>query len=164
MTSGDRTEIEQFLFREARLLDERAFKEWESLWTDDGVYWVPAEHGDYDPSERISIIYDDRATLALRIARLTGSDAHAESPTPAACRVVSNVEIEPAILTGGRAEDIGVYSVFVAVTVRRGREQFWSGRVTHHLRRAETGDLLIAYKRVTLINCDTFLSHLPFLP
>ena len=34
--------VEQFLFQEARLLDERRFEEWLSLFSDDGVYWIPA--------------------------------------------------------------------------------------------------------------------------
>ena len=43
--------VEQFIFREARLQDEHAYEEWEALWTDDGVYWVPYG-GDDLPSGR----------------------------------------------------------------------------------------------------------------
>ena len=32
--------IAQFLYREARLLDERRYDDWQSLWTDDGMYWI----------------------------------------------------------------------------------------------------------------------------
>ena len=35
-------EVEQFLYREARLLDERRFHEWLTLFTDDVRYWMPA--------------------------------------------------------------------------------------------------------------------------
>ena len=34
--------VVDFLYREARLADEARYAEWEALWTDDGVYWVPA--------------------------------------------------------------------------------------------------------------------------
>ena len=34
-------EVQQFLFREARMLDERRFKEWVGLFTDDLLYWAP---------------------------------------------------------------------------------------------------------------------------
>ncbi|MGH7343256.1 MAG: nuclear transport factor 2 family protein, partial [Candidatus Rokuibacteriota bacterium] len=39
-------EIGQFLYREARLADEGEYDAWEALWTDDGVYWVPANGDD----------------------------------------------------------------------------------------------------------------------
>lgn len=34
-------QVEQFLFREASLLDERAFDGWLALWAENGRYWVP---------------------------------------------------------------------------------------------------------------------------
>ena len=40
-------EVEQFLYREARLLDERRFAEWLALLTDDIHYWVGARSNRY---------------------------------------------------------------------------------------------------------------------
>ena len=34
-------EVEQFLYHEARLLDERKFDDWLALLTDDIHYWMP---------------------------------------------------------------------------------------------------------------------------
>ena len=34
-------EVEQFLYHEARLLDERKFDDWLALLTDDVHYWMP---------------------------------------------------------------------------------------------------------------------------
>ena len=39
---ADRAEIEQFLYREARLLDTQQFEAWLDLFTEDACYWVPA--------------------------------------------------------------------------------------------------------------------------
>ena len=44
-----RTEVEDFLYREARLADENDYDGWEALWTDDAVYWVPADSAEIDP-------------------------------------------------------------------------------------------------------------------
>ena len=41
-------DVEQFLFYEARLADEHRYEEWERLWTDDALYWVPANGDDID--------------------------------------------------------------------------------------------------------------------
>src|SRR6476469_7417105 len=51
--------IEQFLFHEARLIDERRFAEWERLWDDEGIYWVPANGEGTDPDRDVSLIYDN---------------------------------------------------------------------------------------------------------
>lgn len=151
--------VEQFLFHEARLLDERRFEEWEALWTDDGVYWVPAQDDDYDPNTRVSIIFDDRETLAKRVRRLAGPDSHAEQPPPRTRRVISNVEIA----NGDDPGTLVVESNFVVVSYRREHQDTWAGRTTHHLRVA--GDQHeISFKKVVLVNCDSFLTHLPFLP
>ena len=53
--------VVEFLYREARLADEARYAEWLALWTDDGVYWVPATTDpDADPDTHISHIYDNR--------------------------------------------------------------------------------------------------------
>src|SRR5215218_6525084 len=44
----DIREVEQFLYREARFADESDYDSWEALWTDDGLYWVPAGNDDGD--------------------------------------------------------------------------------------------------------------------
>ncbi len=33
--------VSQFLYHEARLLDERRWEEWAGLFTEDGIYWAP---------------------------------------------------------------------------------------------------------------------------
>jgi benzoate/toluate 1,2-dioxygenase subunit beta len=45
---ADRAEIEQFLYKEARLLDTQKFEEWLDLFTEDACYWVPAGRDDID--------------------------------------------------------------------------------------------------------------------
>ena len=55
-----RVEIEEFLYREARLLDERRFEEWMNLFAEDGYYWVPAAPDQKDPYDGVSIFFDDR--------------------------------------------------------------------------------------------------------
>lgn len=70
MTADQRAvldEVTQFIYREARLQDEHQYDAWESLWTEDGVYWVPANGDDIDPEQQMSILYDNRSRIALRI-------------------------------------------------------------------------------------------------
>src|SRR5260370_21914116 len=54
-------EVEQFLYREARLLDERRFHDWLLLFTDDVRYWMASRSNRYPRSSKaISILDPDR--------------------------------------------------------------------------------------------------------
>ena len=66
-------EIEEFLFHEARLLDQRRFEDWMALYTDDATYWVPAKPDQQSPIDTISIYYDDRRMMETRVKRLRPS-------------------------------------------------------------------------------------------
>ena len=51
----DRARFEEFLIEEARLLDERRFREWMGLFSEDGTYWVPAVPGQASPFDQVSL-------------------------------------------------------------------------------------------------------------
>ena len=51
----DRAPFEEFLIHEARLLDERRFREWMELFTEDGTYWVPAVPDQASPLDQASL-------------------------------------------------------------------------------------------------------------
>ena len=78
-------EYEQFLIHESRLLDERRFRDWMALFTEDGSYWVPATIGQRSPYGQTSLFYDDLELMRTRIdvvpARLLTS-AHEPSAMP----------------------------------------------------------------------------------
>lgn len=86
--------LEAFLIEEAHFLDTGRFQDWLALWSPEGRYWMPCDHGETDTAFGSAIINDDRAALALRVARLAQANAHSVSPFPVACRMVSNVAIE----------------------------------------------------------------------
>ena len=78
--------VEQFLYREVRLLSELRLEEWLDLFTDDARYWMPArETVDWQPDAvaadgEMAFFDDDKAFMAARIERLRSSLAHAEQP------------------------------------------------------------------------------------
>ena len=97
--------VEQFLYREVRLLSERRYEEWLDLFTDDARYWMPArETIDGQPDAlwdegEMAYFDDDKEFLAARIERLRSSLAHAEQPPSRLRYFISNVEV--AALDGG---------------------------------------------------------------
>jgi len=153
----DYRRVENFLYREARLMDENAYAEWLALWADDALYWVPATDDDIDPETHVSTIYDDRARLEARIKRLSSGNAFSQDPKSRMRRVISNIEIEE-----GANGEITAYSNFVLTELRRGKQDVFAGRTIHKLRTA--GDAFkIFYKKVMLVNNDEFIDNLTFL-
>jgi benzoate/toluate 1,2-dioxygenase beta subunit len=153
----DRQRIENFLYREARLMDEHAYDEWLALWSDDALYWIPCNEDDFDPERHVSIVYENRARLEDRIARLKSGAAYAQDPKSRLSRVISNVEI-----ADGEGAEVNVRSTFNVTALRRGRMDIFAGRAIHKLR-PEGDNFKIAYKKVLLINNDVVINNLTFL-
>lgn len=153
----DRHQIENFLYREARLMDENAYDEWLALWADEALYWVPANADDIDPLRHVSIVYEDKVHLEDRIERLKSGAAYAQDPKSRMRRVIANIEIEE----GGQGEVI-VYSNFNLTELRRSQQRTFAGRTIHKLRPAGES-FKIAYKKVLLVNNDEVISNLTFL-
>ncbi|MGH9054565.1 MAG: aromatic-ring-hydroxylating dioxygenase subunit beta, partial [Acidimicrobiales bacterium] len=137
-------EVEQFLFREARLADEHAYEEWEALWTDDGSYWVPAG-GDGDHG-KIAVIDDNRSRIALRVSQLETGKRHSQRPLSSVRRLLSNIE-----LLGVDGDEVDAGANFMAVASRLGASRTWAGRAEYRLRRVG-GDLKMVRKKVLLVD------------
>lgn len=154
--------IEQFLFLEARLIDERRFAEWEALWDEQGTYWVPANGEHTDPDTDVSLIYDNRSRMHNRVERYVGGKAYSQQPPPRTAHLVANVAIEPIGVDDGEDRQWAVHSTVQVAESRPGLRVDWVGRVTHHLVERER-ELRIAFKKVLLVDNDQELTSIDFL-
>lgn len=145
----DVREAERFLFQEARLLDERKFREWMGLFAEDGTYWVPAVPGQESPFDQASLFYDDRELMQTRIARLEHPRIHVQTPPSRTAHLIGNIVVEKS----GRPDEYLVASTVIMVEYRNEKQRLFAGRQHHRLRR-EGQELKIVQKRVDLINCD----------
>jgi p-cumate 2,3-dioxygenase beta subunit len=93
--SVTRAEVEDFLFKEAELLDNWRLKEWEALLTEDATYYVPPNDVP-EGSHRTTlfIVADDRERIHQRIIRVMDPNCHAESPKSHLSRIIGNVQIK----------------------------------------------------------------------
>jgi len=138
VTWEQKKEIEEFLYREAYLLDEHRFDEWLALFADDAEYVVPLrEHvdGEVDPPGH-PMIKDDKAMLAMRARKHETGLSHVETPRSMTTHLISNVLVEE-----GRAPDeFEVRSSFVVRQARKLRDEaWWVGRRRDLLRRVDGG-------------------------
>jgi 3-phenylpropionate/cinnamic acid dioxygenase small subunit len=144
----DLDQCEQFLLHEARLLDDGKFDEWLALFTPEAWYWVPSEPDQVDPFETVSLIYDDRRLLETRVRRLASPRMYSQEPRSRTSRMVGNVTIEES----GKGA-CTVRSKFMMIEYRREQQRLFGGTALHHLVQID-GRIMIAWKRVNLVNCD----------
>jgi p-cumate 2,3-dioxygenase subunit beta len=159
-------EAARFLTAEARLLDDRRFDEWETLFADDGVYWLPIDP-ERDPSSGISIIYDDRKRLHERVYRLTQTPVLDQNPPSRTIHFVSNVEVDPGSADGESA----VRCHQLIAEMRPGgpgqsglnAPRWFAARCEYRLRRFN-GGWKIARKKVVFLNSGEPHYNLSFIP
>ena len=158
-------EVEQFLYREARLLDERRFREWRELFTDDVRYWMGARSNryprtskaiailspnryvedDHTREDELSIFDETKETLSGRVARLETGMAWAEDPPSRTRHLITNIEV-----AGDAGAELTVHSNFMVYRSRAETEQdFYVGARQDLLRRVD-GALRIARRKLTL--------------
>jgi biphenyl 2,3-dioxygenase beta subunit len=94
-------EVEQFLYREAALLDDRQFSDWLALIADDVHYWMPIRRTvtvenlrlEYAGADGMAYFDDDKSDLRMRVEKLQSNSAWSENPPSRTRHFVSNVRI-----------------------------------------------------------------------
>jgi 3-phenylpropionate/cinnamic acid dioxygenase small subunit len=160
-----RTEAEDFLYREADLLDRREYDQWLTLFTEDGIYWLPMEETD-DPLLQSSILYDDTKMREMRVHQIVRKQHYAQLPRSRTAHAVSNVVVSPA----DQAAEVMVRCVVMVTELREGNYQqlglgnhrVFAGHCEYRLRR-EADRLAIAMKKFVLINRDLPIENLSFI-
>lgn len=156
-------EVEQFLYAEAALLDERRFDEWLALFTHDLHYFMPNRisqtardaRGAKWGKEGFALFDDDHASLASRVKRLATGNAWAEEPPSRTRHMVFNVRVHEL-----DARTLNVALNFAVYRSRRERDEdtFFGSRVDR-LRRVDGADagFRIAARHIALD--QTVLTH-----
>lgn len=140
-----------FLYREARLLDDRDWDEWLTCYAQDVSYWMPAWDDDdqitEDPHSQISLIYyPNREGLEDRVFRIKTERSGASTPEPRTSHNVTNVEVLDV-----RGEEVDIRYNFNTLNHRYKVTDSFFGTMFVTLRRS--GDqLLISAKKIVLKN------------
>jgi 3-phenylpropionate/cinnamic acid dioxygenase small subunit len=150
-------EISQFLFREARYADDHRYEAWEALWADDGIYWIPANGDDIDPERQMSIIYDNRSRIGLRVRQLMTGKRHTQEPQSRLRRIVGDIEV---LKAEGHELQVTCNTMIFESALRG--DIIWASRNEFVLRR-DGDDFRIARKKVALVNNDKAIFTMSFL-
>jgi p-cumate 2,3-dioxygenase subunit beta len=138
-------EAEDFLVREAAILDEWRLDDWLALFTEDARYIVPStDMPAADPKEALAIVNDDMARLRGRVERLKSRHAHREFPWSRTRRFITNVRTKEI-----NGEEIVVNASFLVYRIRGGQVDPLIGSYIYTLRRVD-GALKIAARKAVL--------------
>ena len=160
MAKISRNDAEDFVFEEARLLDERRFDEWLRLFSPTGIYWLPIRE-DAHPNIATSLIYDEPLRREERVHRLLRTPAQAQTPPSRTLHAITNVRVESA------QRDVRVHSNQVVHELRRagfgqalrGEQRAHAGHCEHVLVE-NAGQWRIALKKVVLLDRDVPIANL----
>jgi 3-phenylpropionate/cinnamic acid dioxygenase small subunit len=157
-------EIEQFLFYEAALLNDRQFDAWYDLLADDLRYYAPLrttrssreQDREFGGPDDIAFFDDSKASMALRVKRLQTSSAWAEEPPSRTRRFLTNIRIAPA----ARAGEFEVASAFLLYRNRAERQtDLFAGERLDGLRRCEGPSGFQIFARTILIDQSTLTAN-----
>lgn len=140
-----RSDIEDFLYEEAALLDEWRLRDWLALTTEDATYEVPStDVPDGNPRDTLFIIADNADRLRMRVDQLLGKSAWAENPPSRTRRMISNVRIRSA-----EGDTLCVTANFVVYRMRSGHIDTYIGRYEYTLVHRD-GELKIRHRKAIL--------------
>ena len=148
--------LRQYLYQEARLLDEKRWDEWSALFVEDGKYWVPASRNQPDPLNHVSIMYEGDLLRAVRLKRYTHPNALSLQPEPHSIHQISNVMLDEFDPDSGICI---VNSRLVMIEYRRDEQFVYGASVTHTLEPFDES-WKIQQKKVELVNCDGALDSI----
>jgi 3-phenylpropionate/cinnamic acid dioxygenase small subunit len=156
VSPGLQHEVEQFLYAEAELLDDRRFGEWIELFDDDAVYWSPVRRSvsmadlglEYTERGQMAFFDDDKSSLQWRVRRLSTNAAWAEDPPSRTRRLIGNVRVRAEEPSDG-GSPLRVRSNFVVYRSRLADViSIYSGERTDLLRARPAGGWGIVCRRI----------------
>jgi 3-phenylpropionate/cinnamic acid dioxygenase small subunit len=158
--------VEDFLYREAELLDERRYEDWLDLFTDDAHYFMPMRRNvAHDETEReftragtdVAWFDEGKDTLTRRVQQIRTGIHWAEEPLSRICHMVANVQVLHASET-----EVGVKSRFLIYRNRVETETDVLVGKREDLLRRVNGGFRIARRKIVLDQSVLLAKNLTF--
>jgi 3-phenylpropionate/cinnamic acid dioxygenase small subunit len=160
MSAVTQQDLVDFVYAEARMLDERRYDAWLDLYAEEGYYWMPLHHEQTDPLLEGSLMYEDKLLLRVRVERLTGQRTYSQQPKSRSHHLLQQPTLEAAHpWHDAEAGQYAVRAAFFYTESRLDHQTHYAGWSTFQLK-DEDGTLRIHQKRVDLLNCDAALRSL----
>ncbi|MEX2961668.1 aromatic-ring-hydroxylating dioxygenase subunit beta [Microbulbifer sp. TYP-18] len=151
------TQVTEFIGYEGDLLDHKNYQEWLSLWTDSGLYIVPADLDETDYLNTLNLALDDADMRRMRVARLENGESVSARSVSYTVRMVSRVRILEA------GEDLVIARCAMTLNeLRHGKLVTYPANVEYTLK-PKSGGFELQQKVVKLLHSDGFLRTVSFI-
>ncbi len=160
MTFPTKDDLIDFVYAEARMLDEGRYTQWLESWMPDGHYWMPLDYKQEDPNLVTSLLYEDNFMLKLRVERLNGARTFSQKPKSRCHHVLQRPFVDEMDHENGRF----ITNTAMHYVETRLDEQFLLALTATHELTLDQGILKIANKRVDLLNSDAAFGNIQLLP
>jgi 3-phenylpropionate/cinnamic acid dioxygenase small subunit len=145
-----KADMEDFLYAEADLLDNRQFRDWLNLLAEDMTYFMPirrnVKFGQHAQRENtvqgsgISWFDEDKWTLTKRVDQILTGVHYAEEPLSRVCHMVSNVQVLGATPSLEAPQEVEVRCRFLVYQNRIEYETYtFVGKRTDLIRKTSDG-------------------------
>ncbi|MEX2125721.1 MAG: aromatic-ring-hydroxylating dioxygenase subunit beta [Woeseia sp.] len=148
LTPSLRERLALLLHDESEQLDTGRFDAWLALFTPDCVYWMPLSPEQPDALDHVSLFYEDRLAMRLRIERLRHPRAHSLKDLIRTSRCGATPVAEKIDESTG---DLVITRRFQMVEYHRDRTRLFAGIYTYQIADFRD-DPRIRLKRVDLVD------------
>lgn len=156
MTAPTKDELIDFIYDEARMLDDGRFDEWLDLWTSDGLYWMPLEYNQQDENLVTSLLHEDFFMIKLRVERFKGERTFSQKPKTRCHHVIQRPFVDKIDTDAG---EFVTHTAFHYVETRLDDQTLLAANARHDLVLVD-GKLKIRRKRVDLLNSDAAFGNI----
>ena len=156
MSFPGRDQLIDFIYDEARMLDEGRLDEWLGLWAADGIYWMPLDPDAADPKLVTALMYEDDFLRKLRVERLRGARTFSQKPRSRCHHVLQRPFVDR------KDHEAGVFVTHTSFHYVETRldDQFLLAATARHELVLEGGALKIMLKRVDLLNPEAAFGNI----
>jgi 3-phenylpropionate/cinnamic acid dioxygenase small subunit len=148
-----------FIYSEARLLDEKRLGEWYELFTEDARYWMPLTRDQPNGETFTSLFYEDKLLLKVRIERLRHPHAFSQQQPSFCQHVLQQPSVEA---SDPESNHYVMRTPFMYFEAQLDSQLILAGVTYHHLS-VVNGALRIRLKKIELVNCDAALPSIQML-
>jgi 3-phenylpropionate/cinnamic acid dioxygenase small subunit len=159
-SAGDDQALIEFVYREARLIDEKRFDEWFDMYADDCRYWMPLMRGQPQGAAHTSLFDEDKLLLKIRIERLRNPKSYSQAQPSWCQHILQAPRVEMRDAHSGIAI---LRTPFMYLEYQQDQQEVYAGVAWHHLKSG--GDkVVIVLKKIELLNCEAALPSLQLFP
>lgn len=152
--------VKEFVHLESRLLDNRNYDQWLSLFSAECLYWVPNRYELGDPRAQTGIYLDDQRRMIDRVSLIRTGFLHAQTPPSRTLRTLTNIEQWTA--ANG---NVRTCMNIVIWEYRKGQLHSYPARQAYEIRNdvKKLGQGSIQLKVVQLLDCDSPQGNYTFM-